>query len=310
MQHIQHQIVETIGLTKNFRGRLAVDDLSLQVAEGDIYGFLGPNGAGKSTTIRMLVGLIRPNRGVARLLGHDIMKDRIKALKYVGALVESPSFYKFLTARQNLRLLSRLSGACDDRRIDEVLDVVGLLDHANDKVKTFSHGMCQRLGIAQALLPKPKLVILDEPTSGLDPQGMKEVRELIKHLVKEEKVTIFLSSHLLYEVEQICTKVGIINNGRLIAEGEVDKLLQQEMNLVEFGVNDVGRASEIAARNGEVDVVSCGQDCLVVRVRQEIIPELNRALVTAGVEVFSIIPKKMNLEDLFLDVIQDSRHDN
>ncbi|MCL6519672.1 MAG: ABC transporter ATP-binding protein [Armatimonadetes bacterium] len=307
---MRHQIVETIELTKNFRGRRAVDNLSLQVAEGDIYGFLGPNGAGKSTTIRMLVGLIRPNRGVARLLGHDIMKDRVKALKYVGALVESPCFYKFLTARQNLRLLSRLSGACNDRRIDEVLDVVGLLDHANDKVKTFSHGMCQRLGIAQALLPKPKLVILDEPTSGLDPQGMKEVRELIKHLAREEKVTIFLSSHLLYEVEQICTRVGIINNGRLIAEGDVDKLLQQEMNLVEFKVNDVKRASEIATRNGEVDVVSCGQDCLVVRVRQKIVPELNRALVTAGIEVFSIIPKKMNLEDLFLDVIQDSRHDN
>ncbi|MDI6828644.1 MAG: ABC transporter ATP-binding protein [Armatimonadota bacterium] len=301
---MSNQVIETTGLTKFFRKRRVVDNLSIRVSYGDVYGFLGPNGAGKSTTIRMLVGLIRPNRGSAVLLGNDITRNRIGALKYVGALVESPSFYKFLTARQNLRLLSRLSGTCDDRRIDEVLDTVGLLDRANDKVKTFSHGMCQRLGIAQALLPNPKLVILDEPTSGLDPQGMKEVRELIKRLAQDRKVTIFLSSHLLYEVEQICTKVGIINQGRLIAEGDVDNLLNREMNLIEFKVGSGLRAQDVLNQSSQVEIISVSNDSLIVRTHHKYVPELNRALVASGIDVFSIIPQRVSLEDFFLDIIR------
>lgn len=224
-------VLETIGLSKNFRSRRAVDILSLQVREGDVYGFLGPNGAGKSTTIRMLTGLVRPNSGTARLLGHDVCTEHVQAAQNIGALVEMPAFYKYMSARENLKILSRLSGSCDIKRIDQVLDTVGLLDRANDKIKTFSHGMVQRLGIAQALLPNPKLVILDEPTSGLDPQGMKDVRELILRLAKEEKMTVFLSSHLLHEVEQVCTRVGIINRGKLIAEGDVSAIVPKNMTL-------------------------------------------------------------------------------
>jgi len=253
----------------------------------------------------MLTGLVRPNQGSASLLGYDVGADRVRALRHVGALVESPSFYKYLTARRNLQVLSRLSGGCDEKRIDEVLDTVGLLDRADDKVKTFSHGMCQRLGIAQALLPRPKLVILDEPTSGLDPQGMRDVRELIGRLAREERVTIFLSSHLLHEVEQVCTRVGIINRGRLIAEGDVDKLLQREVHLLELRVNDARRAAEVAERFDWLEVLPSAHDGLVVRVLQERVPELNRALVTAGIDVFSMVPKSMNLEDLFLDLIRE-----
>ena len=307
-------VLETIGLTKNFRRRRAVDDLSLRVYDGDVYGFLGPNGAGKSTTIRMLTGLVRPNSGTARVLGREIGSHLVQALREVGALVEAPALYKYLSARENLRLFSRLSGGCDGRRIDYVLDIVGLLDRANDKVKTFSHGMLQRLGIAQALLPNPKLVILDEPTSGLDPQGMKDVRELIKRLASEEKVTVFLSSHLLHEVEQVCNRVGIINNGRLIAEGDVEQLLRQEMELVEFSVEQADRASEVLSRLDWIEVLRSaippgeGQGRIVARTPTERIPEANRALVEAGVDVSAIVPKAMTLEDLFLRVLEEGGH--
>lgn len=301
-------IIETIGLTKNFRARRAVDDLSLQVREGDVYGFLGPNGAGKSTTIRMLTGLVCPNRGTARLLGRDVRSERIQALREVGAIVETPCFYKYMSARENLRIFSRLSGGCDARRIDEVLDTVGLLDRAKDKAKTFSHGMLQRLGIAQALLPNPKLVILDEPTSGLDPQGMKDVRELILRLAGEHKITVFLSSHLLHEVEQVCNRVGIINRGKLIAEGDVKQLLHHDVEMVEFQVSDSNRAVEILDTFDWAQAMNSGTCHVDVRAPAERISEVNRALVTAGVEVSAIVPKTMTLEDLFLKLVEGEDH--
>ena len=303
-------VLETIGLTKDFRGRRAVDDLSLQVFEGDVYGFLGPNGAGKSTTIRMLTGLVRPNRGTARLLSHSVRTERVRALQSVGALVESPTFYKYMSARENLRIFSRLSGGCDGRRIDQALDIVGLLDRANDKVKTFSHGMLQRLGIAQAILPDPKLVILDEPTSGLDPQGMRDVRELILRLAGEEKVTVFLSSHLLHEVEQVCTRVGIINRGRLIAEGDVAQLLRREVEIVEFVVDKVDRASEVLDSLSWVKVLPSpqGGGSVAVCMPAERISEANRAVVLADIEVSAVIPKARTLEDIFLELTREAGH--
>ena len=303
-------VLETIGLTKDFRNRRAVDGLSLRVFKGDIDGFLGPNGAGKSTTIRMLTGLVRPNSGMARLLSHNIRTDRVRALQSVGALVESPTFYKYMSARENLSVFSRLSGGCEARRIDQVLDIVGLLDRANDKVKTFSHGMLQRLGIAQALLPAPKLVILDEPTSGLDPQGMRDVRELILRLAGEEQVTVFLSSHLLHEVEHICTRVGIINRGRLIAEGDVAQLLQREVEIVEFAVDKADRASEVLDGLSWVKVLPspAGRGHIAACIPAERISEANRALVTADVRVSAVIPRAMTLEELFLELTREVGH--
>ena len=302
-------ILETIELTKNFRNRRAVDALSLRVFEGDVYGFLGPNGAGKSTTIRMLTGLVHPDQGSARIVGTDIRNRRVDALRNVGALVESPSFYGYMSARQNLKLLGRLSGVDDNRRIDQVLDTVGLNDRANDKVKTFSHGMRQRLGIAQALLPMPKLVILDEPTNGLDPQGMRDVRELILRLSREEKVTILLSSHLLHEVEQVCSRVGIISHGKLVAEGEVDGLLRREIGLVEFRVNDAVKAIRVLEGLDWVKIMPSADDNIIpICAPAGRIPEANRALVVSGVDVSAIIPKKQSLEDLFLDLVEEGEN--
>ena len=301
-------VLETVKLAKNFRSRRAVDDLSLRVYEGDVYGFLGPNGAGKSTTIRMLTGLVRPNRGTARLLGFDVRTRHMDAMRNVGAIVETPAFYKYLSARENLSIFSRLSGGCDIRRIDQILDTVGLLDRANDKVKVFSHGMLQRLGIAQALLPNPKLVILDEPTSGLDPQGMKDVRELILRLAKDEGMTVFLSSHLLYEVEQVCDRVGVINYGKLIAEGDVRELLRREVELVELVVNDASRASELLRSFDWIEIMTLEQERIAVRAPSQRIPEVNRALVAADIDVSAIVSRTMTLEDLFLKLVREDGH--
>ena len=298
-------VLETIGLTKDFRQRRAVDSLSLRVYEGDVYGFLGPNGAGKSTTIRMLTGLVRPKSGTARLLGWDIGRQRVQSLAKVGALVETASFYKYLSARDNLRVFSRLSGGCSEKRIDQVLDTVGLLDRANDKTKVYSHGMLQRLGIAQALLPNPRLVILDEPTSGLDPQGMKDVRELILRLARDEKITVFLSSHLLHEVEQVCNRVGVINRGKLLAEGDVKELVRHEVDLMEFKVSDAVKAAETLSGLDWVQVMNSDGDRMMVSVPSERVSEANKALVTAGIDVSAIVPKTMNLEDLFLRIIEE-----
>lgn len=296
--------LQTIGITKSFRKRCAVDDLSLTVYEGDIYGFLGPNGAGKSTTIRMLTGLITPHRGTAHLLGADVRKYGHKSLKDVGALVETPAFYRYMSARENLSILSRLSGGCSPNRIDQILDIVGLLDRANDKVKNFSQGMRQRLGIAQALLPNPRLVILDEPTNGLDPQGMKDVRELIIHLARDQKITVFLSSHLLHEVEQICTRVGIINRGKLAAEGSVKDLLNAKSGVVTFQVSDVKSAAEIIRRYERVELISTELDMVTIRAEDDMTAQINRLLVMGNVDVRSIIPRNGSLEELFLDLIE------
>lgn len=298
-------VLETKSLTKDFGGRRAVDDLSLQVRAGDVYGFLGPNGAGKSTTIRMLVGLVRPTCGSARLFDRDVQSEHRAALGRTGALVESPSLYRYLSARENLRILARMSGECRDKRIDEVLDLVGLLDRARDKVRTYSHGMRQRLGIAQALLPDPELVILDEPTTGLDPEGMKHVRELILHLAKDLGKTIFLSSHLLHEVEQVCARVGIINRGRLVAEGDVSSLLGAEAGLVEFRVGDAQRAEKVLSTVPDCRLISREEDVLSVRVAPDRVPELNRAIVQAGIDLHTVTMKAASLEDFYLNLVQE-----
>ena len=216
-------VLATHDLTKRFGNTLAVDRLNLTVHRGDVFGFLGPNGAGKTTTIRMIVGLIYPTSGYATVIDHQVPRDKIAALKHMGGFVEVPAFYGNMSARRNLRLMGSLNGEVDEKRIDEVLDVVGLRERADSKVGDYSHGMKQRLGIANALINQPELVILDEPTSGLDPQGMKDVRELVREL-GTGGTTVLLSSHLLHEVEQVCNRAAIINKGRVVVEGPVSEL--------------------------------------------------------------------------------------
>ena len=246
----EEKIIEVKGLTKNYKKLTAVDNLDLNVYRGDVFGFLGPNGAGKSTTIRMLLTLIKPTSGSIKIFGKPLHSNRIEILKKIGAIVEKPDFYLYMSAYKNLEILGKISGADVSKdNLMRVLELVGLEKRYSSKVKTYSHGMKQRLGLAQALLHNPELIILDEPTTGLDPQGMKEIRDLIIHLSKEEKKTIFLSSHILREVELIATRMIIINKGKTRVEGTVDELLNPDKLRVTFEVDNLKKAFHYAAMN-------------------------------------------------------------
>jgi ABC-2 type transport system ATP-binding protein len=290
-------------LGKRYRKRWAVRDLNLTVRAGEIFGFLGPNGAGKSTTIRMLLSLIAPTQGSVELFGRPLRKSRREVLQRVGGLVERPDFYLYLSARRNLEVIGSLRGGASRRAIDDVLDTVGLLARADDKVKTFSHGMKQRLGIAQALLGGPELVVLDEPTSGLDPQGIKEVRELIQQLSHDRSMTIFLSSHLLSEIEQTATSMAIINRGSLVVQGIVKELLAEHESLVRIEADPLDSALGIVREiPGTKEVRLAGEriECTMPRTA---IPDLTRRLVSANVNVRALVPKR-SLEEYFLSITE------
>jgi len=247
----EDKVIEVRGLTKDFKEIRAVDSLSVNVYRGDVFGFLGPNGAGKSTTIRMLLTLIRPKEGSIKIFGKSLMEDRNDILKDIGAIIENPAFYNYLSAYKNLEILSRMSGReISSNKIMETLETVGLKERSASKVKTYSHGMKQRLGIAQALLHDPELIILDEPTTGLDPQGMKEIRDLINYLCKEKNKTIFLSSHILYEVEQVANRMIIINKGKTVVEGKVQELLDSAEMKVTIEVDDAEAAWQLIKDSG------------------------------------------------------------
>lgn len=220
-----NMLLETHNLTKSFRGRKIVENLNLKVMRGDVYGFLGRNGQGKTTTIRMITGLIFPDSGDVMINGCHLKTDFKRAISQIGAIVESPTFYDYLSGYENLSLMANLVPGLNKSRIDEVLEIVRLTNRAKDKVKTYSLGMKQRLGIANALLNNPQLIILDEPTNGLDPQGMKEIKEMILQLSSEKNITFFISSHLLHEMQQLCNRIGIINDGKLLVEGNVKELV-------------------------------------------------------------------------------------
>lgn len=301
------KIIEVKSLTKHFKEVTAVDDLDLNVFTGDVFGFLGPNGAGKSTTIRMLLTLISPSKGEIKLFGKSLKENRIEILKKVGAIVEKPDFYNFLSAYKNLEILGKISGAdVTKKRIMEVLELVGLEKRYKSKVKTFSHGMKQRLGIAQSLLHNPELIILDEPTTGLDPQGMKEIRDLIIHLSKDQKKTIFLSSHILYEVELVADRMVIINKGAAQVEGEVKELLNKGELNVSFDVDDVKKVRELLnSTRWNQKLSSEIKNTFVFSLNQYEIPELNKYLVENGIMVSAIVPKR-SLEEYFLQITEKS----
>ncbi|GJQ32502.1 MAG: bacitracin ABC transporter ATP-binding protein BcrA [Ignavibacteriaceae bacterium] len=283
----------------------AVAGLDLNVYEGDVFGFLGPNGAGKSTTIRMLMTLIFPTSGEIKLFGKDIYKERKYILSRVGAIVEKPDFYGYLSAYKNLEILARTSGyPVTKKRIMEILEMVGLDKRYKSKVKTFSHGMKQRLGIAQALIHDPQLIILDEPTTGLDPQGMKEIRELVISLSKDHKKTIFLSSHILYEVEMIANRMVIINKGQTVIEGSVNELLDATEARVNIEVDDPQKAVQLIGEtsfNGKIDSVT-GNTVILFAHKSDIAP-INKKLVENGLSVSSIVPTR-SLEEYFLNLTE------
>jgi ABC-2 type transport system ATP-binding protein len=298
-------VLATHQLTKRFGDVLAVDHLDLTVRRGDVFGFLGPNGAGKTTTIRMMVGLVFPTEGYAQILDHRLPHDRVAALKHVGGFVEVPAFYGNMSGRENLRMLGELSDDGSDARVDEVLDMVGLRERADSKVGEYSHGMNQRLGIAQALIHKPEVVILDEPTNGLDPQGMKDVRDLMRGL-GAAGTTVFLSSHLLHEVEQVCNRALIINKGRVVVEGPVSEL-RPEHSAVKVLTRDQTRARQLLGALVGSDNVSEDEEFLVVDGVDGQVPDLIEQLVREGVKIEAIVPaREQGLEDYFLGLTQSS----
>jgi ABC-2 type transport system ATP-binding protein len=300
---MQDKIIEVTGLAKKFKDILAVQNLNLNVYRGDVFGFLGPNGAGKSTTIRMLLSLIRPSNGSIKIFDSTLSNSREKILKNIGAIVEKPDFYKYLSAFKNLHILGKLSATdVSKSRIMEILELVGLKDRANSKVKTFSHGMKQRLGIAQALLHNPELIILDEPTTGLDPQGMKEIRDLINHLSKEENKTIFLSSHILSEVEQVANRMIIINKGTTIVEGKVAELLDSKTAKVTVEVNDLEHSEKLIRDSQWCDnFKKLNEHSFNISMPRDDVHLLNKYLVENKIEVNSIVPLR-SLEEYFLNL--------
>jgi ABC-type multidrug transport system ATPase subunit len=299
-------VLQTEELTKRFKGRTAVDRLTLNVERGDIYGFLGPNGAGKSTTLRMLLGLVRPTSGKVKFSFRTSSWEYLKARSHVGAIIETPAFYEKFSARRNLQLLASLSGGVQKKRVEEVLDIVDLRERAGDPVKVFSYGMRQRLGIAQALLPTPELIILDEPTNGLDPQGIQQTRQLIRRLRDEFKLTVLLSSHLLVEVEQLCNRVGIIHEGRLLYEGGPEALVAPHSHF-KVRVDDLSGAFDLLKRESGVTVSRNGSAFLKIDADAERIPALNALLVAHNIKVYELSPAQESLEEAFLRLTVDSQ---
>ncbi|MBK1813752.1 ABC transporter ATP-binding protein [Clostridium sp. YIM B02505] len=293
-------IVETKGLSKKFNDIEAVKNINLKVPKGCIYGFLGPNGAGKSTTIRMLLGLIKMTQGDVEILGKSISKERVEILKEVGALVETPSYYGNLSAYDNLDIVRRILGL-EKKSIDTALDIVGLSDNKNKYVKNFSLGMKQRLGIAKAIIGNPRLLILDEPTNGLDPLGIIEIREMIRSLPDKIGVTVLVSSHILSEIEQIATHVGIVNKGVLCFQGTIDELMALGKNDVKVVADPIESAcSKIKKLGYEVEVEN--KKIFIKGIAD--IPKINRELVGSGIDVYHLSEDKETLEEIFLNIIR------
>lgn len=299
------KVIEVRGLTKKFGSLTAVNNLDLNVYRGDVFGFLGPNGAGKSTTIRMLLSLIKPTSGSMSIFGKSIIKDRKDIFSKVGAIVEKPDFYLYLSAYKNLEILGKISGTdVTNKKIMSMLELVGLDKRYKSKVKTFSHGMKQRLGIAQALLHDPELIILDEPTTGLDPQGMKEIRDLIIYLSKEKGKTVFLSSHILHEVELISTRMIIINNGTTQVEGTVAELLKSDKVKVTFELDKIEDALRLIHESAwQEKFKTTSKNEMSFELTKNEIVELNKYLIQKGFAVSAIIPVR-SLEDFFLKITE------
>lgn len=302
-------IVNVTGLTKQFNNLTAVQDLSFSVYEGDVYGFLGQNGAGKSTTIRMLLSLIRPGSGKIEIFGRDLQHYRNEILTQVGAVIEKPDVYKYLSAYENLKLFARLSGIrATDTRLMEQLEQVGLAGRAKDTVKTFSQGMKQRLGIAIALVHDPKLIILDEPTNGLDPQGIADIRNLILHLSRDLKKTVIVSSHLLSEIEQVATRVLIIDKGKKIVEGSAQELFDPSQTLVALQtLNHTGAWQKLQNSKWSENLQQQRGMAILLKLDRDQIPQFHRDLVAMDIELVSLEPRH-SLEDYFLQVTSGNQH--
>lgn len=300
-------MIQLKNVFKEFGGRMAVENLSLQVPAGEIYGLLGHNGAGKSTAIGMMLGQVWPTGGEVQICGFEVTTRRREALGKVGAIFESPAFYDYLSGRRNLQILSTYTAPTTAARIQEVIDWVRLGNRADSKVRTYSHGMRARLALAQALLPKPELLILDEPSDGLDPEGIHEMRQTILRLHREMGLTILLSSHLLNEVEQLCTRIAVLNQGRKVFEGTLAETRQRE-KWVRVRVGDFGWAVQGLSQNG---LIAQHRDGALIRLADGVgTDSVVSFLVGRGMAVFEIAPEEETLEGFYLTLMDQQRQDS
>ncbi len=302
---MSEKIVEIKGLSKWYGNYEALRNVSFEVYQGNVFGFLGPNGAGKSTALRCMLSLISPTQGTIKIFGKDLAHHRSAILRNIGSIIEKPDFYKYLSAKKNLEIFGRLSGSdISQRKIHEMLEYVGLKGREKDKVSGFSHGMKQRLGIAQTLLHNPELIILDEPTTGLDPQGIIDIRNLILRLKNEQNKTVVLSSHILSEIELIADQMIIIDKGQMIVQGSVHELLNQQELVVTMEVSDAQVAQKIIEHTFKLlSIAVINNTHLTVNASRQEVAEINTLLVKNQVQIYSISSKR-KLEDYFLKALQ------
>ncbi|KQL40224.1 ABC transporter ATP-binding protein [Bacillus sp. FJAT-25509] len=297
-----NKVLKLDGVTKSIKGKVLVDKISFEVYEGEVFGFLGPNGAGKTTTIRMLVGLIKPTKGTIEIAGYPVKTHFKEAMRQIGCIVENPELYGYLTGWENLNQFARMLGIKDDKKISEVVNLVKLTERIHEKVKTYSLGMKQRLGIAQALLGGPKLLILDEPTNGLDPAGIRELREFIHMLVKEQNISVFISSHLLSEIEMICDRVGIINKGKMVRVSTVKELVKEAAERVEWRVSPLQKALDLLKKDSTIQDIVVKDELILCRMSPLKINEVIQHFVAENIQVNGVKTMSETLEDLFMEM--------
>lgn len=298
-------VLEVKDVYKRLGKREIIKGITFNVESGHIYGFLGPNGAGKTTTIRMIVGLIAANKGSIKIMGHDIKKEPGKALKYVGSVVENPELYTYLTAKENLEQLARMYKDIPKERIGEVLELVRIKDRMNDKVRKYSLGMKQRLGLAEAIFAKPKLLILDEPTNGLDPMGIRELRAILRKLAKEEGTAIFISSHILAEIEQVCDTVAFIDKGVIKSVESINKDDKESTEHFILSVKENEKAEEVLKNISIVKLFKKLENSFSVILEKDSSSQLVKELVKKDVAIKEIYKKQQGLEERFMEIVSE-----
>ena len=300
-------VLELKNVSKSFGKRKVIDNISLEAKEGEIYGFLGPNGSGKTTTIKMILRLIDLDNGEIKVNGYDNKKQFEKAMEYIGAIVENPDMYKYMSGIENLKLHARIRNV-DEKRINEVLELVGLKDRAKDKVGKYSLGMKQRLGLALTLLHKPKVLILDEPTNGLDPAGIKQLRDILKEISHKEGVAVFVSSHILAEMQQMCDKVAVLDNGKIVKTEEITNTQEETTETVEIRVKDTEKSVKLLKEKFGLDTKVEDKNILVTLQTQQL-PTVVKELAIADVEIKAVVPKGHTLEDIFFDATKGGKNE-
>jgi ABC-2 type transport system ATP-binding protein len=292
-------ILKVSNIKKTIKQKEIIKGISFEIKEGEIVGFLGPNGAGKSTSLRMIVGLSKPSSGHITICGYSITDSYVKAMTNVGCIIEAPDLYNYMSGYKNLEMLASMSKGVSKKDIDDAVELVGMENRIHDKVAIYSMGMKQRVGLAQALIHKPKLLVLDEPTNGLDPQGIHEFRDIVKNLAKEKGISVLISSHIISEVQLMCDRVSIINNGEIIKNASIEELVST--GEVYWVLNDLQKGKEILEKNFQIDS-RIENDGLVAFVEVEMLSKINKELMDAGINLQYVSTKKRTLEDLFLSL--------